>query len=109
MLWSFFAAYHLSAGLAPRITSWVATILVVFLASKFSESQSLKESAILGLVWACMHLLFDALYVTPSTGLIAFTTYFPWINYAIVFAVPSLAFVIGKIKPTQEIPSVSAP
>lgn len=111
MLWSFFASYNLSYGLAPRITSWAATAMVVFYATMLARPASFKQVLGIGLLWACMHLLFDVVYVIPAAGLAAFSTYFAWINYAIVFATPLVAFLYTKTltSPAQRIDISSTP
>lgn len=103
MLWSFFSAYNLAAGTAPRVTSWVATALVVAVAARLLKLDSFKQTLICGAVWALMHFLLDAVYVMPAVGLIAFGTYFAWVNYAIVFAAPFVVLLFSMFTPSPQL------
>ncbi len=109
MLWALFAAYALARGPAPRVTAWAATAIVVFYAAKLMQLESLKQTFVVGLVWAIMHLLLDALYVIPAAGILAFTTYYVWTNYAIVFVTPLLAFMVNVLSRRGENLSVPTP
>ena len=97
MLWAFFAAYALARGPAPRITSWAATAIVVFLAAALIRPSSFKAAVGIGLLWSSMHVALDALYVIPAAGVWAFSTYNVWINYALVFFATLAAFLFQHV------------
>jgi len=102
MLWSLFAAYALARGPAPRITAWVATAIVAFIAAKMFRPTTFRSAIGVGCAWAFMHAVLDAIFVIPAASILAFTTYNAWINYGIVFFAVVAAFAYQHFVPHHE-------
>ena len=102
MLWALFATHTLERGPAPRITAWIATVIVVFYAAKLLKPESFGHALRVGVAWMLIHLALDAVYVIPAAGILAFNTYFVWTSYVIVLVTPVVVFLINRLNSTEK-------
>ncbi len=109
MFWTVASSYGFSYGMAPRITSYVLTVIVIYAATAIAKPVSFTQAFTIGVFWACMHVMLDAIVVIPSAGLAPFFAPFVWIEYGIVFITPvaaSLHLLLHKQTPTSIVPSL---